>query len=101
MARRGRTYVLATVVSAVMVLASIGPALAGSVSGSLTCSSYRFVQIWSRASVNVWHSWKNGHVFQYYAPYREYKQTHTGYTSTWWVVEWTFEKDGAGAFCET
>jgi hypothetical protein len=97
-----RRTVVAVAIAATTLVASTSIAMAnGYHTGSLTCSpSYRFVAIWSRSSVNVWHNWKNGHT-KYYAPYRELKTSYTSYNSTWWAVEYDFETDGGGAYCTT
>jgi hypothetical protein len=77
------------------------PALAAySKYGTSTCSATNRVWIYSKASVEVSHSWKNGGYKQWPPnPYRQYRENNTGYSSTWWVVDYDFEIDYWGAYC--
>lgn len=93
-----RSLVSAGALASVLAL---GPAYAaGYDQGSQTCSGSRTVYVYSQASVSVDHYWMSGGHAWYYTPYREYRTTSTPYGSTWWAVEWDFEKTSTGAACE-
>lgn len=95
---------LATLLAvAVLTLGSASDAYAaGSYQSSTNCGvTYKFVHIWSRAGVYVEHSWKFGGYQTFHNPYREYRESATSYSSTWWVVDWNDRKDSLGAYCTT
>lgn len=82
------------------VLAFSGVLAAGYDQGSMSCSGSRTVYVYSQASVWVDHYWKSGGHARYYTPYREYRASSTPYSSSWWAVEWDFERTSTGAACE-
>lgn len=96
--RRPR-FAVALVLGALMALQAVSPALAFSKSGSQTCTGGKTVNISSRASVSISHSWAGGGYQSFYNPYRDLKVSWTNYASTWYVVDYDFEITSWAGYC--
>ena len=68
--------------------------------GSQTCTLTRTVYIYTQSSVVIDVYWYGGHHVQYSTPYQTYHATSTSYTSTWWTVEYDYQRISNGAACE-
>lgn len=76
---------------ALLALQAVSPAPDFSKNGSQTCTGGKTVNISSRASVWISHSWAGGGYRPLYNPYRDLKVSWTNYASTWYVVDCDFE----------
>ena len=84
---------------AILLAATAGGAFASSVSGNVSCSGGKTVNISSRASVWVTHYWSGPNSQTWYNPYRELKVSWTNYASTWYIVEYDFELESYSGYC--
>lgn len=82
-----------------LALQAVSPALAYSVYGTKSCTGGQTVNISSRASVYMSHSWDGGNYEAWYNPYRDLRVSWTNYSSTWYVVSYDFEITSWAGYC--
>lgn len=82
------------------VLAFSGVLAAGSDAGTQSCASTRTVYIYSQSSVIINVYWTASHHVQYTTAYQQYRATSTTYHSTWWAVDYDYQRISNGAACE-
>lgn len=85
--------------AALLMVATVSPALSFSQSGTVSCSGGKTVNISSRASVWVTHYWSGPHSNTWYNPYRVLHVSWTNYTSTWYTIEYDFELESRSGYC--
>jgi hypothetical protein len=94
-----RAALLASVFAPVLAVSGV-MAAGGFDNGTQNCSASRTVYVYSQSSVWVDHYWMAGHHTQYYTPYQQYRASSTTYSSTWWTVEYDYQRISNGAACE-
>jgi hypothetical protein len=87
------------VVAAVLAVLVSAPTVLGAwKQGSTTCPPTKYVYVYSKASVEVYHYW-SGNYRYYYNPYRRYREDNTRLAATWWTIEYDFEIEYGGGYC--
>lgn len=87
MRRRGIRAARALTAALLALSLAVQPAFAYSKSGDTTCSSLKRVWIYSTAEVEVYH-WYRFYYRHWTNPGFVYRENNTGYSSTWWVIEY-------------
>jgi hypothetical protein len=88
------------VLALVLVLGTAVPvAAAGSNSGNMNCNTGWSVRVWTQSSLEVWHHWTNNAAYWPNNPGNTYRQSLTGFKSTWWSSSWSTTSTGSGANC--
>lgn len=86
--RRPR-FAVALALGALLALQAVSPALAASLYGTTSCTGGKTVNISSRASTYISHSWSGGNSDSWINPTSDYKVSWTNYSSTWRVLEYS------------
>lgn len=90
----------AGVVSVAVLALSAQATLAMNITGELSCSSIKRVYIFSRATIDITHSWQGGsRNWTHYVPTTVINNTNKA--STPWAVFWNVTKESAGAYCSS
>ncbi len=83
-----------------LLLTTLTPALAsGSEYRTISCSGGKTVNISSRASTNISHSWSGGNFVAWYNLASDLKISWTNYASTWAVLDYSSTWTSFALYC--
>jgi len=90
---------LAVGIALLLALQVAVTALAASVYGETSCPAGKTVNISSRASTNISHSWAGGGYQEWFNPWSELRTSWTNYQSTWRVLTYDSSYLSFSGYC--